>query len=66
MSFLEYLHKAVEVLPTLARFALCMMLIVIVPRLSRRVRLPEAVGLLLAGILTADLFDNVLRRGTTP
>jgi Kef-type K+ transport system membrane component KefB len=51
MSFLEYLHKAVEVLPTLARFALCMMLIVIIPRLARRVRLPEAVGLLLAGVL---------------
>ena len=51
MSFLEYLQKAVEVLPTLARFALCMMLIVIIPRLSRRVRLPEAVGLLLAGVL---------------
>ena len=51
MSFLEYLHKAVEVLPVLARFALCMMLIVIIPRLSRRIHLPEAVGLLLAGVL---------------
>ena len=51
MSFLEYLHKAVEVLPVLARFALCMMLIVIIPRVSRRIHLPEAVGLLLAGVL---------------
>jgi Kef-type K+ transport system membrane component KefB len=51
MSLLEYFHKALEALPTLARFALCMMLIVIIPRLSRRVRLPEAVGLLLSGVL---------------
>ncbi len=51
MSFIEYLHKALEVLPTLAKFALCMMLLVIIPRLSRRVGLPEAVGLLLSGVL---------------
>lgn len=51
MSLLEHLHKAVEVLPVLARFALCMMLIVVIPRLSRRIHLPEAVGLLLAGVL---------------
>ena len=51
MSFLEYFHEALEALPTLAKFAVCMMLIVIIPRLSRRVRLPEAVGLLLAGVL---------------
>ena len=51
MPFIEYLHKALEVLPILAKFALCMMLFVIIPRLSRRVGLPEAVGLLLSGIL---------------
>ena len=51
MSFLEYFHEALEALPTLAKFAVCMMLIVIIPRMSRRVRLPEAVGLLLAGVL---------------
>ena len=51
MFILDYLHKAVEVLPVLAKFAVCMMLIVIIPRLSRRVHLPEAVGLLLAGVL---------------
>ncbi len=51
MRFLEYLHQAVAILPTLARFAVCMMLIVIIPRMSRRVHLPEAVGLLLAGVL---------------
>jgi Kef-type K+ transport system membrane component KefB len=51
LSFLEYLHKAVAFLPLLAKFAACMMLLVIIPRLSRRVRLPEAVGLLLGGVL---------------
>ena len=51
MFILDYLHKAVEVLPVLAKFAVCMMLIVIIPRLTRRDHLPEAVGLLLAGVL---------------
>ncbi len=51
MSLLEYFHKALEFLPTLARFAFCMMLIVVIPRASRRIHLPEAVGLLLAGVL---------------
>jgi Kef-type K+ transport system membrane component KefB len=51
MLLLEHLHKAVEFLPTLAKFAVCMMLIVIVPRLSRRIHLPEVVGLLLGGVL---------------
>lgn len=51
MPFIEHLHKALAILPTLAKFAVCMMLIVVIPRLARRVRLPEAVGLLLAGVL---------------
>jgi len=51
MSFIEYLHKALEVLPILAKFALCMMLLVIIPRLSRRIGLPEVAGLLLSGVL---------------
>ncbi|SBT08557.1 Sodium/hydrogen exchanger [Candidatus Accumulibacter aalborgensis] len=62
MWLLDYLHKLVAVLPTLARFALCMVLIVIVPRLSRRVHLPEAVGLLLSGVLfgphVLDIFPH--------
>ena len=62
MWLLDYLHKAVAVLPTLASFAVCMMLIVSIPRLSRRVHLPEAVGLLLAGMLfgphVLDIFSH--------
>jgi Kef-type K+ transport system membrane component KefB len=38
-------------LPTLAKFALGMVIIVGVPRLSRRVRLPAVVGLLLSGVV---------------
>ncbi|HEY3179189.1 MAG TPA: cation:proton antiporter [Casimicrobiaceae bacterium] len=51
MSVLEYLHRAVEFLPNLAKFAIGMVLIISIPRLSRRVRLPEAVGLLLSGVV---------------
>jgi Kef-type K+ transport system membrane component KefB len=51
MTVVEYLHSAIAVLPVLAKFSLGMALIVIIPRLSRRVGLPEAVGLLLSGIL---------------
>ncbi len=62
MWLLDYLRKAVAVLPTLASFAVCMMLIVSIPRLSRRVHLPEAVGLLLAGMLfgphVLDIFSH--------
>ncbi len=62
MWLLDYLRKAVAVLPTLASFAVCMMLIVSIPRLSRRVHLPEAVGLLVAGMLfgphVLDIFSH--------
>jgi Kef-type K+ transport system membrane component KefB len=51
MSILEYLRREVAVLPVLAKFAVLIVLIVMIPRLSRRVRLPEAVGLLLSGVV---------------
>lgn len=51
MSVLEYLHQAVAFLPALARFAIGMVLVIIIPRLARRVRLPGAVGLLLSGVV---------------
>ena len=51
MSVLEYLHRAIEFLPNLAKFAIGMALIISIPRLSRRVHLPEAVGLLLSGVV---------------
>jgi len=51
MSVVEFLHRGVAHLPDLAKFAIGMMLIISIPRLSRRVRLPEAVGLLLSGVV---------------
>jgi Kef-type K+ transport system membrane component KefB len=44
------LPEALTQLPTLARFAFAMTLILTVPALCRRLRLPAVVGLLLAGI----------------
>ena len=51
MPLLESFHHAVALLPDLAKFAIGMVLIISIPRLSRRVHLPEAVGLLLSGVL---------------
>jgi Kef-type K+ transport system membrane component KefB len=51
MSFVEIVHRAIEDVPVLARFAILMVLIVIIPQLSRRIRLPGAVGLLLSGVV---------------
>src|SRR5580700_7758067 len=38
-------------LPVLAKFALGMVMIVVIPRLSRRLHVPAAVGLLLGGVI---------------
>lgn len=51
MSVLEAIHKAIAFLPVLAKFAVFMALVISIPRLSHRVRLPEAVGLLLSGVV---------------
>jgi hypothetical protein len=61
-SILESLRSNALDLPRLAKFAIGMAIIVAVPSLSRRVRLPEVVGLLLAGIVLGpyvlDLFGK--------
>jgi Kef-type K+ transport system membrane component KefB len=62
MSIVESLHRALEVLPVLARFAVMMALIVVIPRLARRVRLPEAVGLLLGGVVLGPQVLDVFPR----
>ena len=46
-GFLESLTQ----LPLLARFAVAMAVILVVPALCQKVRLPSVVGLLLAGVL---------------
>ena len=62
MSLLEFLHRVIALLPALARFAILMALIVIVPRLSRRIRLPELVGLLLSGVVLGPHLLDVFPR----
>jgi Kef-type K+ transport system membrane component KefB len=62
MSFIEAVHRAIENLPVLARFAILMVLIVIVPQLSRRVHLPAAVGLLLSGVVLGPHMLNAFPR----
>jgi Kef-type K+ transport system membrane component KefB len=47
----EWLRAHALSLPLLVKFAVALGLIVIVPQLSRRVRLPAVVGLLLSGVL---------------
>jgi Kef-type K+ transport system membrane component KefB len=62
MSVLDLVHRVIEFLPVLARFAILMALIVVVPRFSRRVRLPEAVGLLLSGVVLGPHMLDVFPR----
>jgi Kef-type K+ transport system membrane component KefB len=62
VSLAEIVHRAIEVLPVLARFAIFMAVIVVVPRLSRRVRLPEAVGMLLTGVILGPHMLDVFPR----
>jgi len=59
MPILDIINRAIAILPVLARFAVFMALIVGVPRLSRRVHLPEAVGLLLCGVVIGPHVLNV-------
>jgi Kef-type K+ transport system membrane component KefB len=47
----EWLHSHALSVPSLAKFALAMAIIVGIPPLSRRARLPAVVGLLLSGIV---------------
>ena len=47
----EFLRSHALALPTLAKFAIALAIIVCVPRLSRRIKIPAVVGLLLSGIV---------------
>ena len=51
MEALEWIRSHALALPNLARFALAMAILVGVPPLSRRIRLPSVVGLLLCGVV---------------
>src|SRR5215813_13386693 len=50
MQWLEFVRTHLLTLPILTKFAIMLVVIVGVPALSRRLRLPAAVGLLLAGL----------------
>jgi Kef-type K+ transport system membrane component KefB len=50
MQLLDFVRSHLLALPALAKFAITLMIIVGVPPLSRRLRLPPAVGLLVAGL----------------
>jgi Kef-type K+ transport system membrane component KefB len=56
----DYLRIHVGSLPLLARFALALVLMAIVPPLSRKLRLPVAVGLLLSGVLAGPYVLGLL------
>ena len=49
-------------MPTLAKFAIAMAIIVCVPRLSRQIRIPAVVGLLLSGIVIGPHGLDVIGR----
>jgi Kef-type K+ transport system membrane component KefB len=51
MGSFEFLRSAVAALPVLAKFALGMVMIFGIPPLSRRIRLPAVVGLVLSGVV---------------
>ena len=62
MSVLETINRAIELLPVLARAMIFFVLLVAIPRLSRRVRLPDAVGLLLSGVVLGPHVLDVFPR----
>lgn len=51
MGVLEFIRSHATALPVLVKFALAMAIIVGVPALSHRIRIPSVVGLLLTGIV---------------
>ena len=59
----HFLREYLFTLPVLAKFALGMVMLVIIPRVSRRLHIPAAVGLLLGGVLVGpyvlDIFGKV-------
>jgi Kef-type K+ transport system membrane component KefB len=70
MTFLikawEWLHAHALSTPSLARFALGMVIIVGIPPLCRRIRLPAVVGLLLSGVVHWDLMFLGFSENTRP
>jgi Kef-type K+ transport system membrane component KefB len=51
MEWIDAFRSHLLTLPNLAKFAIVMMGIVVVPALAHRIRIPELVGLLVFGVL---------------
>lgn len=62
MQILDVVHRAIDLLPVLARFAIFMALILVIPRISRLLRLPVVVGLLLSGVVLGPHMLDVFPR----
>ena len=60
---INFLRDYLFTMPLLAKFAIGMVMLVVIPRLSRRVHIPPTVGLLLGGVLVGpyvlDVFGKV-------
>jgi Kef-type K+ transport system membrane component KefB len=61
---LEWIRGHAVSLPTIAKFAVGMAIIVGVPPLSRRIHLPGVVGLLLSGVILGPYCFNVMSKNT--
>jgi Kef-type K+ transport system membrane component KefB len=62
VTFVDVVHRAIGLLPVLARFAILMALIGVIPPLSRRAHLPPAVGLLLSGVVLGPHVLDIVPR----
>ncbi len=62
MDIVDFLRSSLHTLPTLAKFAVGMAIIVGVPMLCRRIRLPAVVGLLLSGVVVGPHVHRHRRR----
>src|SRR6266436_3106001 len=60
---INFLRDYLFTMPVLAKFAVGMVMLVVIPRLSRRVHVPSTVGLLLGGVIVGpyvlDIFGKV-------
>ena len=58
-----FLRDHLFTLPSLAKFALVLVMLVVIPRLCRRLHVPAAVGLLIGGVIVGpyvlDIFGTV-------
>ena len=61
-NVISFLRDYLFTMPVLARFAVLMVLLVTIPRLSRRLHVPVPVGLLLSGVVVGPYVLTSLAR----